>query len=760
MFPIYGRLDEPTAGILAREAVTFRGWVSSRQGRVLSVDVLVGDRVLTRLPYGMPRPDVVAAEPNIDSEYCGFDGRVPLDGLAAGRHEFVVRARDAHGDEWSAAVALDVHEQRAVTLAAGLPVRPIAFYLPQYHPIAENDAWWGPGFTEWTNVVRGQPQFPGHEQPHLPADLGFYDLRVPEVREQQAELAREHGIFGFCYYYYWFGGRRLLERPLDDVVSMGSPEFPFCVCWANENWTRRWDGAEHEILVAQQHSPEDDEALIRTLLPVFADRRYIRVAGRPMFLVYRPAILPDAAATTRRWRDICRDAGTSEPYLVAVQSFGLGDPRPYGFDAAVEFPPHSIHAAELTGRIARKNPDFTGHVYDYLDVAEHASNRPPKDYTLFRGVMPSWDNTARRRTSGHIYYGSTPSAYARWLTAAAAHAQDELPPDRRFVFINAWNEWGEGCHLEPDERHGHAYLRATRDVVRRTVEPDPAPLVSVVVPTYNRADQVGEALSSVFEQTYEHIEIIVVNDGSTDDTIRTLAAFRSRHAGRRIRVINKPNGGAHAAINDGLRAAEGTYVAILNDDDRYAPDRVMLLVDALRASGARFAFSLCRFIDERGRTIASDDPRAATFSAKQRGAAAFPAIGYALLDYNVAISTGNFFMERSLFEDVGDFADLRYCHDWDFALRTLRFGDPVIVPRELYEYRIHGANQFSVLQDLAEAETRNVLTRFFAESEELVAVPDSYPGVTNFGTYHERFLEERGYQRFVPSMRRAFARAR
>lgn len=216
----------------------------------------------------------------------------------------------------------------------------IAFYLPQYHPIPENSAWWGTGFTEWKNVSKALPLFKGHYQPHLPADLGFYDLRLPEARIAQADLAREYGIHGFCYYHYWFNGRRILERPFNEVLASGSPDFPFCLCWANENWTRTWDGGSADILLQQDYSDEDDRNHIRSLLPALADSRYIRVDGKPLILIYRTELLPNPERTSDIWRSESYTAGIGELYLARVESFTSGiEPASIGFDAAVEFAP-------------------------------------------------------------------------------------------------------------------------------------------------------------------------------------------------------------------------------------------------------------------------------------------------------------------------------------------------------------------------------------------------------------------------------------
>lgn len=347
-------------------------------------------------------------------------------------------------------------------------VRLIAFYLPQYHPIPENDAWWGKGFTEWTNVTKARPNFAGHYQPHLPSELGFYDLRLQEVREAQAELASAHGIHGFCYYYYWFNGKRLLNRPLDEVLNSGKPEMPFCICWANENWTRIWDGNDREILIEQEYSQENDEMLIQNLFGMLSDPRYIRIDDKPLILIYKPNLLPDPAKTTEIWRSQCRQAGLGEIYLACVHNLTLGseplNPRHQGFDAGVEFPP-------LEGGIPTTAPaDVTSSCksifYDYWATAKNFMATPPPEYPWFRGVMPSWDNTARRQNAAHVFLGATPERYRRWLEHAIDWSVKHRAQGERIVFVNAWNEWAEGNHLEPDQIHGRAYLEATRAALR------------------------------------------------------------------------------------------------------------------------------------------------------------------------------------------------------------------------------------------------------------------------------------------------------
>ncbi len=350
-------------------------------------------------------------------------------------------------------------------LPSPLPATLVAFYLPQFHAFAENDAWWGKGFTEWRNVTRALPQFEGHAQPRLPADLGFYDLRNPQVMRDQARLAAEYGIGAFCFYYYWFSGRTLMEDPLRQWLADDGIDLPFCLCWANENWTRRWDGRDGEILIGQRHSAADDLAFIAHVAPYLRDRRALKVDGRPMLLVYRPHLLPDPRATAQRWRQWCRDNGIGELHLAYVQGFERPDPRDIGFDAAVEFPPNMSNPRSLATEQWLINPDFVGHVRDWRELAREAAARPLPGYTLYPGVNPGWDNEPRRPGGGRIFLHASPRGYRDWLHATVHERLAAVPAGRRLVFINAWNEWAEGAVLEPDARLGHAWLDATRQAL-------------------------------------------------------------------------------------------------------------------------------------------------------------------------------------------------------------------------------------------------------------------------------------------------------
>ena len=354
-------------------------------------------------------------------------------------------------------------------LAVEPPARIVAFYLPQFHPIPENDTWWGKGFTEWTNVVRGRPLFEGHYQPHLPGDLGFYDLRVREAQRQQVDLARSYGIAGFCFYVYWFAGRRLLETPLDAFVEDETVDFPFCICWANESWTRTWDGLEREVLIAQRHSADDDLQFIESAMRYLRHPNYIRIDGCPLLIVYRPGLLPDPYRTAERWRRWCREHGLGEIHLAYTQSFERVDPEKIGFDSAIEFPPNLSSAPSKEHEVANLAGGFTGSIYDWSVFPETSRNYAQPDCRLFRTVNPGWDNTARRGSAATVFVNASPGGYRQWLANAIRDTRKRFPnPDHRLIFVNAWNEWAEGAHLEPDRKHGFAYLEATRSAIEQT----------------------------------------------------------------------------------------------------------------------------------------------------------------------------------------------------------------------------------------------------------------------------------------------------
>lgn len=336
----------------------------------------------------------------------------------------------------------------------------IAFYLPQFHPTQENDQWWGKGFTEWTNVTKATPLFDQHYQPHLPTDFGFYDLRVRATRHDQINTAKKYGIDGFCYHYYWFSGKRLLHEPLDDMLADPASDMPFCLCWANENWTRRWDAAEHQILIAQKYLPDDDFRFIEDIEPFLKDPRYIRIDGKPLLIVYRPQHLPSAKKTARTWRQYCHENGIGDIYLCAALTHGNDDYAQYDFDSGLEFPPHNLKCRNLSQEIEFTN-SFRGSVVDYADIAASYLDQQHKDSNVYRGVFPSWDNSARVGDRALIVVGTNPDNYKAWLARAIKNTQRDFPNEQRLIFINAWNEWAEGCHLEPDRKYQRQFLEAT-----------------------------------------------------------------------------------------------------------------------------------------------------------------------------------------------------------------------------------------------------------------------------------------------------------
>jgi len=350
-------------------------------------------------------------------------------------------------------------------------VKAVAFYLPQFHTFPENDKWWGEGFTEWRNVSRGTPRYQGHYQPRIPRDLGFYNLNDAEVIKAQAALARAAGIQAFCFYYYWFNGKRLMEKPLDTFVQ-NEIDQEFCIMWANENWTRRWDGRDQDVLIAQDYIDTDEDAFLADTASYMAHSRYMRVGDRPLFVLYRASLVPDVVNTVARWRKKWTTLLGVEPLVYMIQSYDDRNPEFHGLDGAIEFPPHKV-----SRDIKRRNhehqmfdPDYSGQIRAYADVVAKSLNEPAPRFPLIKTVSPSWDNDARREGRGVTFQGSTPEAYAQWLSGAIDFSRAHPVEDESLIFINAWNEWAEAAYLEPDVHYGHAYLNTTYRTLTRPRE--------------------------------------------------------------------------------------------------------------------------------------------------------------------------------------------------------------------------------------------------------------------------------------------------
>jgi lipopolysaccharide biosynthesis protein len=367
--------------------------------------------------------------------------------------------------------------------------RLIAFYLPQYHPIPENDKWWGKGFTDWVNVKKGQPRFFRHYQPHEPAELGYYDLSQESIRIAQAEMAKQYSISGFCYYHYWFNNKMLLEKPFNEVLESGKPDFPFCLCWANENWTRRWDGCEHEILIEQDYSTYDAEKHIVWLAQAFSDKRYIRIDNKPLLLIYKADSIPQIENKILTWRKIIKGMGFKDIFLCSVKSYhnNLTDKETFnlGFDALVDFIPtpltlpdrnitsipryyFSLVLNKILFKIGIRSKNYllpVTSVYSYKRLANEIMNRARSEFQTFQCVIPGWDNSARRKQNSIVIQNDDADIYKKWLSKSFENIKEQ-PSDEQIVFINAWNEWAEGCHLEPDQRNGKIFLEATLEVVK------------------------------------------------------------------------------------------------------------------------------------------------------------------------------------------------------------------------------------------------------------------------------------------------------
>jgi lipopolysaccharide biosynthesis protein len=425
------------------------------------------------------------------------------------------------------------------TLPVEKAVRVIAFYLPQFHAIPENDVWWGKGFTEWSNVRPAQPQFEGHYQPHEPDDfLGYYDLSDTSVIRKQIDLAKQYGIEGFCFYTYWFSGARLLETPVDSYLADATLDLPFCICWANENWSRRWDGLDNDLLMVQHYSEQDDTAFIAHMAKYLRDSRYIRIQGKPLLIVYRPNLFPSMEDTANRWRGWCRDNGLGEIYIAYVQSFEKRDPTDYGLDAAIEFPPNNSAPPDITDTIAARDPQFSGKVYDWRTFVQRSDNYAASNYTVFRGACPSWDNTARKKGRGTVFKNSCPALFEQLLVNVFSESMNRATEmEKKLVFINAWNEWAEGAHLEPDRRYGYAWLQAVRNA-NQIVTSCSSIRVAVVIHAYY-PEILNEIMEKLIWMDVAHTTLYITTSNGSEEIITEIL---NRHSFK-YSITTLPNRG-------------------------------------------------------------------------------------------------------------------------------------------------------------------------------------------------------------------------
>lgn len=380
-----------------------------------------------------------------------------------------------------------------------MKARVIAYYLPQFHPIPENDKYWGKGFTEWTNVAKAKPLFKGHYQPRIPADLGFYDLRLPEVREQQAQMAREAGIEGFCYWHYWFGnGKRLLQRPFNEVLQSGKPDFPFCLAWANHSWkTSTWEnGGKDRMIVEQRYLGEEDYTLhFQEVLPAFKDKRYITIEGKPLFAIFDPYNFQDVSNFIKTWQRLAKENGLKGIFFIAMSNSTStlqrnadgtlkrvapnlqSSERVYkdllnlGFDGINSFGKSRAEMLYMGkyARIAKKLlhqylPFLPTHCINYEKITQHFFAPEDSWQNVYPSIFPQWDRTPRAGNSEGVYVNATPTTFKKHIQNALNVIKNK-DMEHRILFLRSWNEWGEGNYVEPDLKYGHGFLDAIKEVI-------------------------------------------------------------------------------------------------------------------------------------------------------------------------------------------------------------------------------------------------------------------------------------------------------
>jgi glycosyltransferase involved in cell wall biosynthesis len=746
------------------------GWAWSPRAPELQVlvEAVVGERVVGRARATEPRPDLakygkgtgqygftMKFEEALDEEVPQF--RVLLDATTPLACQHELPALDAHSkvpqtrgtinrllqdhshftargpdfEEFDASI-LD-HD---AVVSTGREPLVFAFYLPQFHPIAENDKFWGKGFTEWRQMPRGLPRYPGHYQPRIPRDLGFYDLMESDVLQRQVEMARAAGVNAFAYYYYWFNTKRVLERPLEALLD-SDVEMPFLLIWANENWTRTWDGAETSVLLRQDYREEDEPALIDDFARHFHDRRYVRLNGRPFFVIYNPTHIPEPKVTIARWRALLKSRHGLDPIIFMAQTFGARDPEPFGLDGAMEFPPHKL-SDNLPGRPTPDaySAEFTGRVIDYDAFCSASLEEPEQPFPLIKTVVPSWDNDSRRPNRGLSLEHTSPRKYQQWLQALLERAIARPVFGRPMVAINAWNEWAEGAYLEPDVHYGAAYLNATaravsqatrgsrpmRGIARDAVAP--ALPISVILPNYNHERFLKERIGSVLAQTHRPDEIIFLDDCSSDGSV-ALAEELLKASDIPYRIVRNTqnSGGVFRQWLKGLELARNDLIWIAETDDSADPDFLARLAPYLARGDIAGAFGHIRCIDENGEVLSDLDgyfDNLVNFD--WREACVVPAHRAFKRDFvlrNVVPNASGFVFRRPQLSEAERerLVQYRFAGDWYFYALLLRGGCLAYEPEAKSYFRLNrsGTSRSAFFTDRHLEEHRMVLQDLASE---------------------------------------------
>ena len=644
--------DAPLPGIeghidnLTRWDAVGWAWLPKAPELALMLEAVLDDRVIGRAIANQLRPDlaehgkgtglygfkIIFDEPVVGHQAPVIRGLVPSGNVLPGTKALppLTSAEQFARIKGSLTTLLDEHARftsngpdfeefdpgilSSCAKAESAGCRPLllAFYLPQFHAIAENDHFWGKGFTEWRQLPRGIARFPGHYQPRIPRDLGFYNLTNLDDMRAQVELAKAAAVNAFGFYYYWFNRQRVLERPLELLLA-SDIEMPFLIIWANENWTRTWDGSESEVLLGQDYKVEDEEALLADLARHFVDPRYLRINNRPLFIIYNPKNIPDAVPTIARWRSKLTKNFALDPLIFMAQTFGENDPESYGIDGAMEFPPHKL-SNKLPGRPTPDaySKDFAGRVIAYDDFVSASLDSHDADFPLIKTAVPSWDNDARRPNRGLTLEGLSPKKYEAWLKELISRAMENPIFDTPIVAINAWNEWAESAYLEPDVYYGSAFLNATARayvaaVNERAARPaanyggDKRKAVSVIFPNYNHARYLPERIGSIVRQTRPPDEIIFLDDCSTDDSVdvarRLLADSNIPH---QIVVNTQNSGGVFRQWIKGLALAKHDLIWIAETDDSADPAFLQHVMAGFSRDDVMASFGRILCIDQHG----------------------------------------------------------------------------------------------------------------------------------------------------------------